>query len=281
MISKIKLYHVASYKTMLSFTVALFLLFSFNYHATTTYRTDPADKNAINNSRFSMVSTTDTIRKNPIDIDNNYPGGVAALRLFLKENYKYPVGTTTIGIKDSITIDVVVSAKGKIKDTKIISGINEVWDKEALRVIGLMPDWKPAIENRNSVEAEYLFTIKFHPPVASSSVSDNNSQWEIDIKQNPEFPGGYNALLRFLWANMYYPTEAQESNMQGTVIVKFIVESSGKLTDIKIKRGLGKSLDDESIRTVSIMPKWIPGRKNGIPVRTSFEVPIKFQLQFN
>jgi protein TonB len=99
------------------------------------------------------------------------------------------------------------------------------------------------------------------------------------VESMPSFPGGDKARIRFLNENIAYPTMARESGIQGRVYVTFVVERNGLVTDVKILRGIGGGCDEEAIRVVKAMPKWIPGKQRGKPVRVQFTLPIKFTLQ--
>ncbi|MDP4290331.1 MAG: TonB family protein [Bacteroidota bacterium] len=101
------------------------------------------------------------------------------------------------------------------------------------------------------------------------------------VEQNPEFQGGYDAMLKFLHDKMQYPTLAQESGIQGTVFVQFVVSKTGKISNVKVLRGIGGGCDEEAVRVVREMPNWIPGRQNGQAVPVMFQIPVKFQLQMN
>jgi len=99
------------------------------------------------------------------------------------------------------------------------------------------------------------------------------------VEEQPSFPGGEEARMKFFLENMKYPEEAMETGIQGTVFLTFVVEDDGSITDVKILRGIGGGCDAEAIRVVQAMPKWIPGKQRGIPVRVQFNLPIKFTLQ--
>jgi protein TonB len=96
---------------------------------------------------------------------------------------------------------------------------------------------------------------------------------------SPKFPGSEEARLKFLRDNIKYPEEARKKNIQGTVYTSFVIERDGSVSDVKIFRGIGDGLDDEAVRVVKSMPKWIPGKNNGKPVRSLFMMPIKFTLR--
>jgi len=101
------------------------------------------------------------------------------------------------------------------------------------------------------------------------------------VEQNPEFSGGYEAMQKFLKDKIQYPTLAQESGIQGTVFVQFVVSKTGKISNVKILRGIGGGCDEEAVRVVKEMPNWIPGRQNGQAVPVMFQIPVKFQLNMN
>jgi protein TonB len=99
------------------------------------------------------------------------------------------------------------------------------------------------------------------------------------VEQMPEFPGGEKEIKNYLYSNIKYPQMARESGIQGSVYVNFIVEKDGSVSNVNVLRGIGGGCDEEAIKVVKNMPKWNPGRQNGVPVRVSFNLPIKFTLQ--
>jgi len=99
------------------------------------------------------------------------------------------------------------------------------------------------------------------------------------VEEQPSYPGGDEARIKYLQANIKYPEEAKELGTQGKVFVTFVVEVDGSITDVKVLRGIGAGCDEEAIRVVKSMPKWIPGKQRGVPVRVQFNLPIKFTLQ--
>ena len=99
------------------------------------------------------------------------------------------------------------------------------------------------------------------------------------VDQMPTFPGGQQELMSYLGKNIKYPTIAQENGTQGRVIIQFVVERDGSITDVRVARGVDPYLDKEAVRVVKSMPKWIPGKQNGKAVRVKFTVPVMFRLQ--
>lgn len=99
------------------------------------------------------------------------------------------------------------------------------------------------------------------------------------VEQMPMFPGGDGALMGYLRDNIHYPTVAAENGVQGRVVVGFVVERDGSITDVNILRGVDPSLDREAMRVVKSMPKWTPGKQNGSAVRVKYQVSVSFRLQ--
>lgn len=101
----------------------------------------------------------------------------------------------------------------------------------------------------------------------------------VAVEQMAEFPGGQGALKKWLGQNIRYPEAAQQNDIQGRVIVKFVVEKDGSIGQVTVVKGVDKDLDREAIRVVKKMPKWQPGKNNGVAVRSYFNLPVTFKLQ--
>jgi protein TonB len=98
------------------------------------------------------------------------------------------------------------------------------------------------------------------------------------VETMPEFPGGQDAMTRFLQKNIQYPDSARNHNIAGRVIVSFVVMEDGSLTDVKVVKNVAWDLDAEAIRVVKLMPKFIPGKQQGKAVKVQFNLPISFRL---
>jgi len=95
----------------------------------------------------------------------------------------------------------------------------------------------------------------------------------------PSFPSGEGELMQFIFKNIKYPSQAKEKGIEGTVFVKFVVEKDGSIYDADIMKSIGGGCDEEVLRLVQMMPRWVPGTQNGVPVRTQFYLPVKFKLE--
>lgn len=110
-------------------------------------------------------------------------------------------------------------------------------------------------------------------------VKPKEEQIFVAVEQPAQFPGGQAALMKWLNNNIRYPEAAQQNDIQGRVIVKFVVERDGSIGNVSIAKGVDKDLDREAIRVVKKMPKWQPGKNNGVAVRSYFNLPVTFRLQ--
>lgn len=99
------------------------------------------------------------------------------------------------------------------------------------------------------------------------------------VDHMPEYPGGDDAMLKFLSQNIIYPQIAKETGITGTVYSRFVVEKDGSVSDVNVLKGIGGGCDEEVVRVVKLMPKWSPGLQEGKKVRVQFNLPVKFTLE--
>lgn len=118
-------------------------------------------------------------------------------------------------------------------------------------------------------------------PEAKEVPADSTAKEEVFMvaEQMPEFPGGMKEMLKFLQENVKYPENAMKNNVQGRVIVQFVIEKDGTPTEFKVLRSVDPDLDAEALRVMKAMPKWKPGMQKGQVVRVKFTVPVSFKLQ--
>ena len=117
-------------------------------------------------------------------------------------------------------------------------------------------------------------------PVAEAYQQANEPQDVYEsVEQMPEFPGGMEEMMKFLQMNIQYPANAAKNNVEGRVILQFVVEKDGQIGDVKVARSVDPELDAEALRVVKSMPNFIPGRQDGKPVAVWYTLPINFKLQ--
>lgn len=98
------------------------------------------------------------------------------------------------------------------------------------------------------------------------------------VEELPEFPGKMEGLMKYLSENVKYPESAHKTGIQGRVVLQFVVEKDGSVSNLRVIRGVDEALDAEALRVVGAMPKWKSGMQAGKPVRTKYTVPIHFSL---
>ena len=117
------------------------------------------------------------------------------------------------------------------------------------------------------------------PPPPKPKQEEVTDEIFVVVENQPEFPGGNTAMMKFLGDNIKYPVIAQENGIQGRVICNFVVEKDGSITDVQVVRGVDPSLDREAMRVIQQMPRWKPGKQRGQAVRVRFTLPVVFRLQ--
>lgn len=129
-----------------------------------------------------------------------------------------------------------------------------------------------------SAEDDASQRIVVQAPVAAPVEEEEEQQIFVVVEKMPEFPGGEDAMRRYLARNIRYPLIAQENGIQGRVICQFVVNADGKIVDVQVVRGVEASLDEEAVRVIKSMPAWTPGKQGGKSVRVKYTLPIRFKL---
>lgn len=131
------------------------------------------------------------------------------------------------------------------------------------------------IQTEDNKNAEVVIAA----PVAVAQVEEEDNVIFQVVETQPSFPGGDQALFKFLGENVKYPVIAQENGIQGRVICQFVVNKDGSIVDVEVVRPVDPSLDKEAIRVIKSMPKWSPGKQRGKSVRVKYTLPVNFKLQ--
>ena len=218
-----------------------------------------------------------------------FPGGNAAMMRFLSDNIKYPVEAQEKGNEGRVIVNFVVEKDGRLSDFNIVRSIDPLLDAEALRVLESMPNWTPGKQRGEEVRVRFTLPVVFRlmtkddkkssvPPPPPSMPSASNEVFVV-VENQPEFPGGNAAMMRFLADNIKYPVVAQDNGIQGRVIVNFVVEKDGSLNDVQVVQSQDPALDKEAVRVIESMPKWKPGTQRGETVRVRYTLPVVFRLQ--
>ncbi len=159
-----------------------------------------------------------------------------------------------------------------LKDIKAV--VKEQDEKLIIGVKNLNSFGKVKIDDK-----EKVVRVKKKIPKDVRKAQLNTSKIYDVVELPPTFPGGIDKLMNYLSSNIHYPEFAEEHNIQGRVVVSFVVEPDGSIGNIETVYEAHPLLDAESMRVVSIMPRWNPGRQNGKPVRVKYNLPVTFKLQ--
>lgn len=110
-------------------------------------------------------------------------------------------------------------------------------------------------------------------------VSQSNQNVYDEVEQMPEFPGGMEAMINFIQTNIKYPKDAIKQEVSGRVMVMFVIENDGSLSNVRVARKVFPSLDAEAVRVIKTMPKWKPGKEKGKVVRVNYTMPVVFSIK--
>lgn len=213
------------------------------------------------------------IPKNVTEGIATFPGGDAELARFLvkKLSCREAVpGDTCI----MAWVEIKVGADGTISDVKVDSTLNKTVADDLVRVVGLMPKWKPQIESGKQFKSYAGSFVVMFPYKDESDV--------LAEERNASFPGGEEACFKWLAKYIKYPTICMEQGVQGKVMVHFVVDKDGTVVDPQIERSPDEHLSEEALRLIKLMPKWKPAtignKRMRKPLRSRFNLPIVFRL---
>ena len=166
-----------------------------------------------------------------------------------------------------------------IKKDELVKEENQVKQMDKLDdKVAVGTENKEGVKDRTVEAVRSEIAVAAPPPPPAPKPEVSNKVFDV-VEEMPSFPGGQGALMSFLSSNIKYPVVAQENGVQGRVIVGFVVERDGSITDVKVMRSVDPSLDREAQRVVRAMPRWKPGKQNGSAVRVKYTVPVVFRLQ--
>ena len=193
-----------------------------------------------------------------------FPGGNGAMMKFIGESIRYPVEAQQKGIQGRVICNFVVMKDGSISDLQIVRGVDPLLDAEALRVLGLMPDWKPGKQRGQAVNVRFTLPVVFRLSgneskviVDDLSVKESVLSVEAQLLPNYVYPGGEDAFFRFISERIKYPVEAQEKGLQGLVNARYKIDEKGNVVDVAIEKGVGETIDREVLRVIGMMPRWV------------------------
>jgi len=200
-------------------------------------------------------------------------------------------------LKSSLTqkvkLNLIIDKAGKVLEVRKGSLTDSLVLSVSNKLLKEMKIFLPATVENIPVDSELIMEFQLSPegllipseePIQSfiavgKGRSENQENIYGTVEQMPEYPGGQDGLRNFLARTVRYPIEALQKGIQGKVFVNFVIDENGEVTKIQIAKGVHKSLDQEAVRVVQLMPKWMPGIHDGKPVKVSYTVPISFRQE--
>ena len=204
-----------------------------------------------------------------------------------KEQQWFVIGDEGDGGDPLIVIDGKLATKEQLKalDQSTVDNVSVVKDGEHARIVAkhfnadssngiLFINTKEYVKNGK----KELVTVNVKANTPQAEEAPKGYRVFDVVEQMPEFPGGVEEMMKFLAANVKYPEEAYSQGIEGRVVLTFIVEVDGTITNVKVSKKVNELLDAEAIRVVNSMPKWKPGKQNGKEVRVKYTIPVIFRL---
>jgi hypothetical protein len=190
-----------------------------------------------------------------------------------------------------VKIRIHVNANGTLYDFEVIEGLNPFVDFAVLSAcnkIILKENWRPAYIYGQPLDTEFVAWVKYNPHVAEDNVVRLGQLGKsvyrripiiFFVEQMPSFPGESNALWKFILDNLELPPLDSLSFQGSQVVVQFVVERDGSITNAKIMKSIHPDIDAAYLKLFSKMPNWIPGRQRGMPARMVMNLPIRVRLE--
>ena len=195
----------------------------------------------------------------------------------LQAKVKYPEIARKAGVEGRVIVQFVVDEHGNVRDTQVLRGVGAGLDEEATRVISEHAEFTPGRQDGKPAAVRLSIPIVFKLNDEFESLSEQSSEKQdvyVIVEQWPELIGGLSGLQ----AKVKYPEIARKANVEGRVIVQFIVDENGNVRDTEVLRGVGAGLDEEATRVISEHAEFIPGHRDGKPVAVRLSIPIAFKL---
>lgn len=245
------------------------------------------------------VSVSDRVFEDP-EIGPMYTGGTGEMHRFISNTLSYPADAVVREAQGLVVYTFVVEKDGTLTNFNIIHRADSLLNQEALRILQNMPPWRPARHNGEIVRAETYVPMYFKlnknalaatrttgAPSSSATakayaktdpgIIENSDIYTI-VDKMPQYTTGEKGLGNFISHNIRYPREARQEGIQGRILCSFIVAADGSVSNIEVVEGLNPSLNDEAIRVLGLMPKWLPGENGGEKVNVKCLLPIDFKI---
>jgi len=220
----------------------------------------------------SSIAKKDSTGQQVLTFVEQMPKPAFDFNKYLDYNLRYPDQARVARIEGRVVTQFVVGEDGKISGVHVIHGLGSGCDEEAIRVIKKMDRWLPG--KQGGVPVKVLSTV----PITFKLTDEELKLPAKVYTYVDQMPKSAYDIGEYLGNNMQYPEAAREANIEGRVVVKFVVADDGSIVNARVVQGIGSECDEEALRVVKDMPKWLPGKQDGIPVAVYFSLPIIFKL---
>ena len=213
-------------------------------------------------------------RKNPEDYPTFRGDGINGFRIWVQGKIEYPAEAKARNLEGLVHVNFIVEPDGTVSNVRLTGAADPVLGEEVVRVVKSSPRWEPA----KNPEANYPYELSL---ILSFVLPDQILRNEpyVVVEQMPQYPGGEKELLKFIAQNTQYPELAKAGNIEGKVILRFVVNTEGNTEDISVLKSVHPVLDAEAARVVGMLKGFVPGHQNGKAVDVYYKVPITFALR--
>ncbi len=213
-------------------------------------------------------------RQNPEDFPTFQGEKFTSFSNWVISQLKYPAEAVAKGIQGRVQVNYTVESDGTLSNIKFLYTPDPLLGDALVKAVQSSPKWEPTKNPAFAEPFTSTVSIKFELP---DKILPNDVF--VIVEKMPMFPGGDVELLKFISEHAQYPAEAKASNIQGRVILNFIVNTNGKVENIKVLKGVHPLLDAEAVRVVGLLPDFIPGTQGGKPMNVYYQVFVPFKLQ--
>ena len=218
----------------------------------------------------------DKVEKKP-----EFPGGQEELKKYTSR----PIDNVLRDYFCDVLLSFVVEKDGTLTKVKVLIPSNDrECTEEAVKLLKHSPKWSPGLVDGKPVRVRLTLPVylNYIGPEFTKTTPPAKNIIYTNVEEVPEFIGGMDAFRDYIKSNIKYPAIAIKDGTEGNVVISFIVERNGKLTQIKVSRGIGDGCDEEAMRLIrKTSKKWVPDRQRNAAVRTQFSVKVTFDLSGN
>lgn len=234
----------------------------------------PGMQDPVKEQKNVKSAVTKFTRTNPEDYPTFQGEGPDAFREWVVKRVTYPPEALEEKLEGWIVVKFTVEADGSLSNVRYAGKASPVLGEEVVRVVRTSPKWEPAknpaarVPYETSVTARFGLTDKF-----------KRTEPQNDTERMPQYPGGEAEMLKFIAQNIIYPRDARAENIQGKVLVRFIINKEGEARNFRVVKSIYPSLDLEAVRVLGLLNDFTPGYRDGKPIDVEYIVPIKFVLR--